>query len=198
MDRKSLRRLVLFLLLFGLVNYVSAAIMQCDVGGCGPLQSGWLGLPACGSYAGVGGTGIDVALATGSSGACQCRNPGGSRTLTAVEADLLFADNETTSPGSDFIITLSHLTAGASYRLLSFHNRSDEGTTIIPNVTVTGATNVMTPEFIVQDHAIMDDPAQILFTAGSGNVTIRYQGPDGGYPGCQAFLNGFILEYASP
>jgi hypothetical protein len=157
-----------------------------------------MGLAICGSYANVGGTGINVTLATGNPGACECRNPGGSGALANVESDLLFADNETTSPGSDFTITFSSLTAGASYRLLSYHNRSDEGDTTIASVTITGATVISVPGSIVQSHAIMDNPAECIFVAGSGDVSVRYQGPAGGCPGCQAFLNGFVLELAGP
>ncbi|MHC4865965.1 MAG: exo-alpha-sialidase [Planctomycetota bacterium] len=165
--------------------------------GCGAVQSGWIGMSVCGTYTDVGGTGIDVTLATGNAAACDCRNPGGSGTLPDVEADILFANDEMTSPGSDFILTLSNLTPGANYQLFSYHNRSDEGATTIPNVTVTGATNVTKPSSIVQDHPIMDNPAEILFTAGAGDVVIRYQGPDGGCPGCQAFFNGFELYLAA-
>jgi len=176
----------------------SGVSILADVGGCGPVQTDWTSLGACGSYYDVGGSGIDVTLATGNPGACACRNPGGTGTLADVEADLLFADNENTTPNADFIVTLSNLTASASYQLLSYHNRSDEGTTTIPNVTVTGATNVTKPASIVQDHAIMDAPAEITFTAGSGDVVITYQAPDGGCPGCQVFFNGFELYSTGP
>ena len=186
----------------GLVSVADAGVvvMQCDVGGCGPLQSGWISLGSCGTFADVGGTGIDVTLATGNPGACECRNPGpgGTGTLAEVEWDLLFANDEETSPGSDFIITFSNLMPGANYRLLSYHSRTDEGMTTIPNVTVTGATDVTVPASIVQDDAIMDNPAEILFTAGAGDVIIRYLGPLGGCAGCQAFFNGFVLELNAP
>ncbi|MHC4619628.1 MAG: Calx-beta domain-containing protein, partial [Planctomycetota bacterium] len=176
----------------------TAASILADVGGCGPLQSGWISLGACGTYVDVGGTGIDVTLATGNPGACACRNTGGTGALADVETDLLFADNENYTPGADFILTLSNLTPSASYQVLSYHNRTDEGVTTIPNVTVTGATNVTKPSSIVQDHPIMDNPAEILFTAGTGDVVIRYQAPDGGCPGCQAFFNGFELYSTGP
>ncbi|HUT31541.1 MAG TPA: exo-alpha-sialidase [Sedimentisphaerales bacterium] len=192
------RRLRFLIPVLCLVSGVSGAILQCDVGGCGPLQSGWIGLGSCGSYTNVGGTGINVTLATGNPGACECRNPGGSGALANVESDLLFANDERTSPGSDFVILFSNLTAGASYRLLSYHNRSDEGDTTIAGVTITGATVISTPGSIVQSHAIMDNPAECIFVAGSGDVSVRYQGPAGGCAGCQAFLNGFILEQAGP
>ncbi|MHC4343295.1 MAG: Calx-beta domain-containing protein [Planctomycetota bacterium] len=169
-----------------------------DVGGCGPLQSGWISLGACGTYVDVDGTGIDVTLATGNPSACACRNPGGTGTLPDVEADLLFADNEMSSPGADFILTLSNLAPGASYQLLSYHSRSDEGDTTIPNVTVTGATDVTKPSSILQSSAIMDNPAEILFTAGAGDVVIRYQAPSGGCGGCQVFFNGFELYSTAP
>ena len=169
-----------------------AAILA-DAGGCGPLQSGWISLGACGTYVDVGGSGIDVTLATGNPSACACRNPGGTGTLADVEADLLFADNEQSAPNADFILTLSNLTPGANYQVLSYHNRSDEGDTTIPSVTVTGATNVTKPGSILQSHAIMDNPAEITFTAGSGDVVIRYEAPSGGCGGCQVFFNGFEL-----
>jgi len=194
---------VLFLCLFlsvGLVNTVCAdVIMQCDVGGCGPQQSGWTQIAGCGTTFNVGGTGIDVTLATGEPGACECRNPGGTGLLADVEADLLFANDVTSTPDGDFIITFSNLTPGASYRLLSFHNRSDEGLSHIEGVVVTGATNVTKPDRITQDHTIMDNPAEILFTAGAGDVSIRYIAPTQAEAdkGAQAFLNGFILEYSS-
>ncbi|HUT28731.1 MAG TPA: Calx-beta domain-containing protein [Sedimentisphaerales bacterium] len=166
--------------------------------GCGTVQSGWIGMGGCGTYTDVGGTGIDVTLATGNPSACACRTPGGTGTLPDVEADLLFADNETTSPGADFIVTLSNLPPGASYQLFSYHNRSDEGDTTIPNVTVTGATDVTKPGSILQSHAIMDNPAEILFTAGAGDVVIRYEAPSGGCGGCQVFFNGFELYSTAP
>jgi len=197
---RKLSFLIAAALVCGLVDSAGAGVvvMQCDVGGCGPLQSGWIELGSCGAFTDVGGTGINVTLATGNPGACECRNPGGSGILANVESDLLFANDEKSSPGSDFIITFSNLIPGASYRLLSYHSRTDEGDTTIPNVTITGATVVSVPSSIVQNHAIMDNPAECVFTAGSGDVSIRYQGPDGGCSGCQAFLNGFVLEYAGP
>ncbi|MHC4866972.1 MAG: Calx-beta domain-containing protein [Planctomycetota bacterium] len=166
--------------------------------GCGAVQSGWIGMGSCGTYTNVDGTGIDVTLATGNAAMCECRTPGGTGTLADVEADLLFANDQTTSPDADFILTLSNLTNGVDYQLLSYHNRSDEGATTIPNVTVTGATNVTTPGSIVQDHPIMDNPAEILFTAGAGDVVIRYEAPSGGCGGCQAFFNGFELYAVTP
>ncbi len=184
--------IVLFVFLGG--ASANVVIMQCDVGGCGPVQSGWTALGSCGAFTNVAGSGIDVALSTGNPGACECRNPGGTGTLDDVEADLLFANDEESSPGGDFIITFSNLTPGTSYRLLSYHNRSDEGDTTIGNVTVTGATVISVPASIVQNHAIMDNPAQTEFIAGAGDATIRFEAPAGGCNGCQVFLNGFVLE----
>jgi len=129
---------VLIASLLGLVCSASAAVLQCDAG-TGTLQSGWTQVQA-GSNVNVGGTGINATLATGNPGAIAGRQPGGSGPLAAVEEDLYFADNEEQSPGADFILTLSNLTPGAAYRLLSYHNRSDEGDTTIPGTTVTGAT----------------------------------------------------------
>jgi len=191
---------VLIASLLGLVSGADAGvvIMQCDVGGCGPLQAGWISLGSCGTHSNVGGTGIDVTLATGNPGACDCRDLNGSGPLADVETDLLFADNEKQSPNSDFIITFSNLIPGASYRLLSYHSRTDEGDTTIPGVTITGATVVSVPGSIVQNHAIMDNPAECIFIAGAGDASIRFQGPDGGCAGCQVFLNGFVLELNAP
>jgi hypothetical protein len=104
----------------------------------------------------------------------------------------------TLSTGKDFIITLRNLVSGASYRLLSYHSRTDEDDTTIPGVTITGGTPISVPASIVQTHAIMDDPAECVFTAGAGDVSIRYLAPVGGCDGCQAFLNGFVLEYVGP
>ena len=195
------RNLILWVVVvLGLVNGAAAqmVIMQCDVGGCGPLQSGWTSLGYCGTFANVAGTGIGVTLATGNPGACACRDRGGGGPLVDVEADFLFADNENYSPGSDFIITFSDLLPGAKYRLLSYHSRMDEGDTTIPSVTITGATVVSVPASIVQNHAIMDNPAECIFIAGAGNASIRFEGPAGGCLGCQAFLNGFVLELDAP
>ncbi|HUW19632.1 MAG TPA: Calx-beta domain-containing protein [Sedimentisphaerales bacterium] len=173
-----------------------AIVLQCDAGE-GALQAGWTQVVA-GLNANVAGTGIDVTLATGNPAAIAARDTGGTGPLAAVETDLYFANDQMSSPDSDFILTLSNLTPGVGYRLLSYHNRTDEGVTVIPNVTVTGATVLSQPAMIVQDHNIMDLPAEFLFVAGSEPVQIRYQGPDGGCPGCQAFFNGFVLEYGGP
>jgi len=198
--RRKLTFPVVVISLLGLVSSVSAAILQCDAG-TGTLQSGWTQVQA-GLNVNVGGTGINVTLATGNPSAIAHRGAGetggGSGPLAAVEEDLYFADDERESPGSDFILTLSNLTPGVSYRLLSYHNRSNEGDTTIPSVTVTGATVISKPDSILQSHAIMDNPAEFNFIAGAGDVVIRYQGPDGGCTGCQAFFNGFVLEYSGP
>ncbi|MHC4620324.1 MAG: Calx-beta domain-containing protein [Planctomycetota bacterium] len=171
-------------------------ILQCDAGE-GALQAGWTQVVA-GLNSNVAGTGIDVTLATGNFAAIAARDTGGAGALANVETDLYFANDQTSSPNSDFILTLSNLTPGVGYRLLSYHNRSDEAATVIPGVTVTGATVLSKPPYIVQDHNIMDYPAQFQFVAGAGPVEIRYQGPDGGCAGCQAFFNGFQLQYGSP
>jgi len=171
-------------------------LLQCDAGE-GALQAGWTRVNA-GLNSNVAGSGINVTLATGNPVAIDPRNKGGSGPLADVETDFYFANDENYSPGSDFILTLGNLTPGAAYKLLSYHSRTDEGDTTIPNVTITGATDVTVPASIVQTHAIMETPAECLFTAGTGDVVIRYQGPDGGCPGCQAFFNGFVLELNAP
>jgi len=175
------------------------AIMHVDVG-CDAVQDGWIAMAQCGITSDVGGTGIDVTLATGNAGACECRNTGGSEPLTNVETDLLFANDEIGSPGGDFIITFSGLAAGMNYRLLSFHNRSNEPLSHIEGVEVTGATNIIKPDRIAQDHPIMAEPAEISFVAADAEVSIRYIAPteEEAGRGAQAFLNGFILELAGP
>ena len=173
---------------------VSVVLLQCDAG-VGPLQTGWTQVVA-GLNTNVAGTGIDVTLATGNPSAISPRNTGGSGPLANVETDFYFADNMTTSPDKDFILTLGSLPPG-SYIVKSFHNRSNETPTTIPEVIVTGATNVVVPESIVQDHPIMEDPAVIEFTATGEDVVIRYVGPTVTTLGSQAFFNGFILEMGS-
>ncbi len=175
------------------------AIMQVDVG-CDAVQDGWIAIAQCGVTSDVGGTGIDVTLATGNASACACRNMGGSEPLANVETDFLFANDEIGSPGGDFIITFGGLAAGMNYRLLSFHNRTDESLSHIEGVEVTGATNVIKPDRIAQDHPIMAEPAEIFFVAGDAEVSIRYIAPteEEAGKGAQAFLNGFILETAGP
>jgi hypothetical protein len=190
--------LVTLVLLLATGTSFAAVALQVDAGDCGPTQAGWISLGSCGTHTNVGGTGIDVVLETGNAGACECRNPGGSGTLADVEATLLFANDENYTPGADFILTLRNLTPGANYTVYSYHSRTDEGGTTIPNVTVTGATNVTKPSSILQNSAIMDNPAEISFTAGAGDVVIRYQAPDGGCSGCQAFFNGFELYGGAP
>jgi len=190
---KKMFFLTMVVLLVGITNSYAEVALQVDAGSCGSTQAGWISLGSCGTFTNVGGTGIDVVLETGNPGACACRNPGGSGTLPDVEATLLFADDENSSPGADFILALRNLTSGLDYTVYSYHSRSDEGDTTIPNVTVTGATNVTKPSSILQNSAIMDNPAEITFTAGAGDVVIRYEGPDGGCSGCQAFFNGFEL-----
>ena len=190
--------LTIVLLLVGITNSYAEVALQMDAGDCGSTQAGWISLGSCGSFTSVGGTGIDVVLETGNPSACACRNPGGSGTLPDVEATLLFADDENSGPGGDFILTLRNLTSGADYQVYSYHSRTDEGDTTIPNVTVTGATNVTKPSSILQNSAIMDNPAEITFTAGAGDVVIRYEAPTGGCSGCQTFFNGFELYGGAP
>ncbi|MHC4501566.1 MAG: Calx-beta domain-containing protein, partial [Planctomycetota bacterium] len=172
-----------------------------DCGGCGPLQDGWIAITSCGTYTDVGGTEIDVTLAVGDGGECNCRGyfdegSDGPATgpLAYVEQDFLFANDRRGSPDADFIITFSDLVAGAHYRLLSYHNRLDESQTTIQAVDVTGATNVVKPDTIDQEHNRIINPAAITFTAGKGDVTIRYRAPKRGRKRDQVFVNGFALE----
>ena len=174
--------------------YGGEPILQCDAGN-GSVAAGWTQVGP-GSNIDVAGTGINVTLATGSSGAIQGREEAGTGPLAEVEGDFYFANDQMSSPGADFILTLSNLPS-ANYLLKSFHNRASETDTTIGNVTVTGATGVTVPDSIVQTHAIMESPAEIVFRATGEDVVITYQAPDGGCGGCQAFFNGFILESGS-
>ena len=73
---RKLTFLILFVSTLAIGNRADAGvIMQCDVGGCGVLQSGWIEIGTCGTTGDVGGTGIDVTLATGEPAACDCRKP---------------------------------------------------------------------------------------------------------------------------
>ncbi|MHC4574180.1 MAG: formylglycine-generating enzyme family protein, partial [Planctomycetota bacterium] len=194
------KKLVVVVCFTALVVHVHATasevLMQCDVGGCGPVQAGWTGIAECGTTVDVNSTGIDVTLATGYPAACACRDTGGSGPLADVEADFLFADDAVSTPGGDFIITFSNLIAGERYWLLSYHNRSSEELSHIEGVVVTGAGDVTKPDRIAQDHPIMDDPAEVIFVAGPGDVSVRYIAPTEAEAGrgAQAFLNGFVLE----
>jgi len=84
-----------------------------------------------------------------------------------------------------------------SFRRYSWRNAT-MGSTLAARIAGYNPKIIPTPSSIVQDHPIMDNPAEILFTAGAGDVVIRYQGPDGGCPGCQAFFNGFELYATGP
>ncbi len=173
-------------------------LMQCDVGGCGPLQTNWVSLPICATYPNVNGSGVDVNLATGVAVACDCRDRTGAGALANVERDFLFANDQISTPGGDFIVTFSKLMPGIYYRLRSYHSRTDQSSSHIQGVVVTGATGVFAPAQIYQDHSIMDRPAEILFTAASNQVSIRYIAPTQAEAGsgAQAFLNGLVLERA--
>lgn len=185
----SLPFLILLLSLSGLQNSAAAEVLKCDAGE-GAVQSGWTAVFA-GFNSNVGGTEIDVTLATGAANAIAPRNAGGSGPLADLETDFYFADDQVRSPEGDFILTLGDLTAGIRYKLLSYHTREGEQRgTSIGSVTVTGATEVSTPGSILQSHDILENPAEILFTAGSDDVVIRYESPDEH----QAFFNGFTLE----
>ncbi|MEI6194747.1 MAG: Calx-beta domain-containing protein [Verrucomicrobiota bacterium] len=173
-------------------------LMQCDVGDCGVLQTGWTSLPTCGTYPNVNGSGINVTLASGVPAACACRDRTGSGPLADVEKDFLFSDNQIGTPGGDFTITFENLMPGIFYRLHSYHNRTDQSPSYIQGVVVSGAAGATAPTQIYQDHSIMDAPAETFFTAVSNQVSIRFIAPTQAEAGsgAQAFLNGFTLERA--
>ncbi|HUW20535.1 MAG TPA: Calx-beta domain-containing protein [Sedimentisphaerales bacterium] len=212
-------RKVIFLtcmvLLAGLVNTAGAKVeLKFDCGLCdiGWVQAGWISIPTCGFYEGVGGTVVDVNIVPG--GECTCRGyftepsdpPCDSDAtcpatgpLAGVEQDFIMSDDcGPTSSCGDFTLIFSGLDAGAPYTLKTYHNRLDEPGVVISGVQVTGATNVTAPSTIPQTHPMFanDTPPIVTFTAGAGDVSVKYLHPtsDCGSKGCQVFLNGFILE----
>jgi len=216
---RRLVSLIFVVLVLSLVNgasaYETGIILECDAGAdpCtvdSPLQAGWA-VVAAGINVDVNGptgtgTGINVKLETGNPEAIALRDKSepisGSGPLADVETDFYFADDENKSPGNDFILTLYNLQDGV-YFLRSYHHRSDEPPKTLERIDVSGAgTAIFVPDQIVQDHNIMEEPAEIIFaTSGGGGVAIRYAGPDyadpnpGGDSSPQAYFNGFTLEY---
>ncbi|MHC4644759.1 MAG: LamG domain-containing protein [Planctomycetota bacterium] len=210
------KKSIFFILVFALalansaLAYDVGVVLKCDAEGTGDevvTQAGWTrvgdglnldvndvtGLPSV----------IDVTLATGNPLAIAARNEGApAGPLHDVEADFYFANNENKSPGNDFILTLGDLQAGF-YRVRSYHHRADEPDKPCFGVTVTGAVSVINlPPHFMQDHAIMELPAEIVFEAGGDqDVAIRYRGPDWADPNLtgdsspQIYFNGFTLEY---
>ena len=58
MRREPRRWLVaLFMLHMAGIAPGGETILRCDVGGCGPVQAGWISLASCGVHTNVGGTG---------------------------------------------------------------------------------------------------------------------------------------------
>jgi len=167
--------------------------LKCDAGD-GALQAGWTRMTMGTTVVG----GINVTLSHGPlpGGASDSRITGlGSGALADVEDDFYFPDNTSGSPDADMTLTLSGMDAG-DYALHSYHNDArgcDDHR--ITSVTVTGATDVTTPVDTFQNHDIMSDPLEILFTyGGSGSVVITYHAMPGGL----VFFNGFELRPAGP
>jgi len=170
--------------------YGAETVLQCDAGN-GHVQAGWAKIgPALNSN--VAGTGIDVELAAGSGGPIQFYQELGNGPLAEVEGDFCF----TSGPDADIVLTLSNL-PGGDYVLKSFHNRLSETVTSIANVTVSGAADVTVPDSIVQNHAIMENPAEILLRTTGEDVVITYRAAGGAGMASQVFFNGFILESGS-
>jgi len=194
---------------FGLCGISLGVSLKVDVGVCGPVQDGWIPLRAARGRLNknVGGTNIDVIIATGATGKgrggeCRC-DSGSKHRLAAVETTYIKKDarKNARSPKTDIVLTLRGLEPGARYTLYTYHHRWDQDEDPITNIIVTGAANVTKPDIILQKPEIMDHPAKFVFTAGTGDVAIRYQCLDGGQP----FFNGFELyggsasvQFASP
>jgi len=203
------RRIILFLIAsLSLVGVAGAKVhLSFDCGGCGPLQDGWISIPTCGTYTNVGNSGIDVRLwlPVEPQGDCHCasyfdKDSDGPATgpLAYVEQDFIYVNDRPGSPGSDIVITFSNLVHGAQYRVLSYHNRLDEKQTTIQAVEVSGATYVTKPDRIDQEHNRIINPAEIKFTAGEQDVSLRYVAPPKKRKQGQVFLNGFTLEGGRP
>ncbi len=183
--------------------------LKVDVGVCGPVQQGWIPLPAARGKLNknVGGTNIDVMIGTGPTGTgrggeCRC-DSGSKHRLAAVETTYIKKDarRNARSPKTDICLILRDLEPGARYTLYTYHHRWDQDEHPITNIIVTGATDVTKPDIIYQKPEIMDHPAKFVFTAGTEDVVIRFQCPQRGQP----FLNGFELyggsatvQFASP
>ncbi|MHC4389445.1 MAG: hypothetical protein ACYSX1_12685, partial [Planctomycetota bacterium] len=200
---QKLTLLVCFAAVLGMVSSVSALeVMKCDVGFGGDLvQPGWTWIQGQWNE-NVTGTGIDVFVCSGEDGGphglccgMDMRAEGGSGPLELVEADMFFADGSDSSPCQDLILWFKGLPAGG-YRVRSYHNRAWREPCLITDVVVTGATDVTAPDEILQSHDIMENPAEILFTAnGVNDVNIRYVGEEGVKDA--PWFNGFTLDFVS-
>ncbi|MHC4500609.1 MAG: Calx-beta domain-containing protein, partial [Planctomycetota bacterium] len=182
------------ILLLGLCGVSFGVELQVDVGMCcGAVpQPGWLGLEGCRTHSNVGGTLIDFSVEVGfgpDSSACETRlESGATHELKWVHQTFVMQDGPNPHPPtSDKILTLMDLTPGAEYTLLTYHGYCDAVDNVIDSITVTGATNVTQPSSILQNHAFA--PGEFIFTAGSGDVVIRYSCGSGGQP----YFNGFEL-----
>jgi len=195
---RKLLCLITLIWVSGLCSVSSAVSLKVDVGVCGPVQDGWIPLRGARGNLNknVGGTNIDVMIVAGADptrgrhGECRC-DSGSRHELAAVETTYIKRDarRNARSPRTDINLILRDLEPGTEYTLYTYHHRWDEDEDPITNIIVTGATNVTKPDIILQKPEIMDDPAKFIFTAGSGDVVIRYQCLDDGQP----FFNGFRL-----
>jgi len=174
-------------------NLSFGVALQVDIGCSGGVtQPGWLDEPGCRTNYDIGGTLIDFSVEVGFgplSNACECRvESGATHELKWVHQTFIKQDGSNPQPpNSDIVFTLSDLTAGAEYDLVTYHDYWDAPANVIDSITVTGATNVTKPSSIVQSEAFV--PGEFTFTAGSGDVVIRYSCLSGGQP----YFNGFEL-----
>ncbi|MHC4475518.1 MAG: Calx-beta domain-containing protein [Planctomycetota bacterium] len=174
---KKLLCLATVVLLLGLCNISFGVELLVDIGCSGGItQPGWLNEPGCRGF----GPG---------SNACECRvESGATHELKWVHQTFIKQDGANPQPpNSDMVFTLSDLTPGAEYELVTYHDYWDAPTNVIDSITVTGATNVTKPSSIVQSQAFV--PGEFTFTAGSGDVVVRYSCLSGGQP----YFNGFEL-----
>ncbi|HUT28935.1 MAG TPA: Calx-beta domain-containing protein [Sedimentisphaerales bacterium] len=181
-------------LYLGLCSVSLGVELQVDIGMCygATPQPGWLGLDGCRTIYNVGGTLIDFSVEVGfgpDSSTCECRlESGATHELKWVHQTFIMQDGPNPQPpNSDKVFTLSDLTPGAEYTLLTYHGYWDAADNVIDSITVTGATNVTKPSSILQNHDFA--PGEFIFTAGSGDVVIRYSCLSGGQP----YFNGFEL-----
>ncbi|MHC4333317.1 MAG: Calx-beta domain-containing protein [Planctomycetota bacterium] len=181
------------LVLLGLCSVSFGAELLVDIGCSGGItQPGWLNKLGCRTNSDIGGTLIDFSVEIGHgplSNACECRvESGATHELKWVHQTFIKMDGlNPQPPNSDMVFTLSDLTPGAEYDLITYHDYWDAPANVIDSITVTGATNVTKPSSITQSQAFV--PGVFAFTAGSGDVVIRYSCTLGGQP----YFNGFEL-----
>jgi hypothetical protein len=119
--------LVAVVLLLCVCNLSYGVALLVDIGcSTGITQPGWLEEPGCRTNSDIGGTLIDFSVEVGfgpTSSACECRvESGATHELKWVHQTFIKQDGlNPQPPNSDMVFTLSDLTPGAEYNLLTYH-----------------------------------------------------------------------------